>query len=94
MLPAARGLTLKLISRSLQQVTQFTSNTTKATSSVNDTTRDKQRDTDSESTEVPKEKDKLYELYELPAFCRIVTSCVLKMTKKSCSRQLEGKIDP
>lgn len=36
--------TLKLISLSLQQVTQFTSNTTKATSAVSDTTRDTSRD--------------------------------------------------
>lgn len=34
-------LTLKLISLSLQQVTQFTNNTTKATSAVSDTTRDR-----------------------------------------------------
>lgn len=51
----ARTPTLKLISLSLQQVTQFTSNTTKATRAASDTTRDAPRDRDSVSPVPPPE---------------------------------------
>lgn len=47
--------TLKFISLSLQQVTQFTSNTTKATRAISDTTRDTPRDRGSVSPVPPPE---------------------------------------
>lgn len=51
----AQTPTLKLISLSLQQVTQFTSNTTKATRAASDTTKDTPRDRDSVSPVLPPE---------------------------------------
>lgn len=60
----ARSPTLKLISLSLQQVTQFTSNTTKATRAASDTTRDTPRDRDSVSPVPPPETRKTDTKYD------------------------------
>lgn len=58
----ARTLTLKLISLSLQQVTQFTNNTTKATSAVSDTSKNMQSDTDNVSNVLPPEMRRTHKI--------------------------------
>lgn len=59
----ARTLTLKLISLSLQQVTQFTNNTTKATSAVRDTSKNMQSDTDNVSNVLPPEMRRKHKIF-------------------------------